>query len=128
MLVLGNSEALCRMPSITPITGPMQDQLLRLKSLKPQHVLSLRCEVLGPAGWGMLLGWGWRSPAPQLGRNIRKESLSSFATACRHLKQSRELNVINKLTEPMSSLHKLSCGITTRRSEWNSCLFNSQSL
>lgn len=32
---------------ITPITGPIKYQLLRLKSaLKAQHVLSLRCEVL----------------------------------------------------------------------------------
>lgn len=66
MLVLGKfTEASCRMPSITPITGPMQDQLLRLKSLKPQHVLSLRCEVLvHRVGYAPGLGGG--SPAPQL--------------------------------------------------------------
>ena len=48
MLVLGTfMEASCRMLYITPITGPIQYQLLRLKSaLKAQHVLSLRCEVL----------------------------------------------------------------------------------
>lgn len=80
MLVLGKfTEASCRMLSITPITRPMQDQLLRLKSaLKPQHVLSLRCEVLvHRVGYAPGLGGG--SPAPQLGRNVvRKESLSSF--------------------------------------------------